>query len=390
MTLCVNLPNSISEYIKIFFSMDNPVFYAFFFIILILVFVRIVYQKQFKPAENKWLREKQKLKKQNDRIMALFAELDPNPLIRVDLNGTVIKYNDAAASIFDLTQPGFQQLLQSIFPDNFRSLITENKDIIIEHSINGRYYFIDFKGIKELNIGQIYFSDLTEIKNKEKVILESEQRFKQLSIFLQDQLETEKQRIGMELHDSIGQNLLFVNLKLTEAIETKNFNGKLNEVKDALDSTITDVRNTMMDLKPRLLDDMGLYSAVYDLAQRVTRNTGIRSSVDVSGTEVRFNQKAELYLFRIIQEACNNIIKHSHADEFNIQLLFGTDSLKVFISDDGVGFDMEKLKDPNSKGNGLFNISERTKDINGIIEFDSNKGEGTMISIEVPLKETVL
>lgn len=370
--------------------MDNPVFYAFFFIILILVFVRIVYQKQFKPAENKWLREKQKLKKQNDRIMALFAELDPNPLIRVDLNGTVIKYNDAAASIFDLTQPGFQQLLQGIFPDNFRNLITENKDIIIEHSINGRYYFIDFKGIKELNIGQIYFSDLTEIKNKEKVILESEQRFKQLSIFLQDQLETEKQRIGMELHDSIGQNLLFVNLKLTEAIETKNFNGKLNEVKDALDSTITDVRNTMMDLKPRLLDDMGLYSAVYDLAQRVTRNTGIRSSVDISGTEVRFNQKTELYLFRIIQEACNNIIKHSHADEFNIQLLFGTDSLKVFISDDGVGFDMEKLKDPNSKGNGLFNISERTKDINGIIEFDSNKGEGTMISIEVPLKETVL
>lgn len=389
-TLCVDLPNNVGEYLRLFFTMDNQVFYALIFVILIVVFIRIVYQKQFLPAEDKWKREKQNLKKQNDRIMALFAELDPNPLIRVDITGRIIKYNDAAAAIFDVANPEFELTLQSIFDSNFKELITESKDINIEYTLNGRFYYIDFKGIKELNVGQIYFSDLTEIKNKEKAIFESEQKYKQLSMFLQDQLETEKQRIGMELHDSIGQNLLFVNMKLNEAIETKNFNGKLAEVKDALDGTIKDVRNTMMDLKPRLLDDMGLYSAVYDLAQRVTRNTGIKSSVDLTGTEIRFDRKSELYLFRIIQEVCNNIIKHSHADEFNIQMLYNEDYLKIFISDDGIGFNMEHLKITSNSGNGLFNITERTKNINGTIEFDSNEGEGTMITIEVPLKETVL
>jgi signal transduction histidine kinase len=370
--------------------MDNQVFYALIFVILIVVFIRIVYQKQFIPAENKWMNEKQKLKKQNDRIMALFAELDPNPLIRVDLNGNIVKYNDAAAAIFDVANPDFKTTLQHIFAGNFKDLITESRDVNIEYTLNGRFYYIDFKGIKELGVGQIYFSDLTEIKNKEKAIFESEQKYKQLSMFLQDQLETEKQRIGMELHDSIGQNLLFVNMKLNEAIETKNFNGKLAEVKDALDGTIQDVRSTMMDLKPRLLEDMGLYSAVYDLAQRVTRNTGIQSSVDLSGSEIRFDRKSELYLFRVIQEACNNIIKHSHADEFNIQLMYGEETLKIFISDDGTGFNTEHLKISSHRGNGLFNITERIKNINGTIEFDSNEGEGTMITIEVPLKETVL
>ena len=389
-TLCVDLPNSVGEYLKLFFTMDNQVFYALIFVILIIVFVRIVYQKQFIPAENKWKREKQNLKKQNDRIMALFAELDPNPLIRVDINGNIVKFNDAAAAIFDITDPNFALTLQGIFGCSYKELITESKDINIEYTMNGRFYYIDFKGIKELGVGQIYFSDLTEIKNKEKAIFESEQKYKQLSSFLQDQLETEKQRIGMELHDSIGQNLLFVNMKLNEAIETKNFNGKLAEVKEALDGTIQDVRNTMMDLKPRLLEDMGLYSAVYDLAQRVTRNTGIQSSVDISGTEIRFDRKSELYLFRIIQEVCNNIIKHSHADEFNIQLLYDEDLLKIFISDDGRGFNMDHLKITNNRGNGLFNITERTKNINGTIEFDSNEGEGTMITLEVPIKEAAL
>lgn len=385
----MNILNDLNEYIKIFFSLDNLVFYALIFIIAIVLLVKIVYEKQFKPTENKWFEEKQKIKAKNDKIMALFAEFDPNPLIRVDIDGNIIKFNDSAARIFDVKGLEFKLLLKKIFPNDFSTYILGDMNISAELNIKNCFYSVEFKGIKDLGIGQIYFSDLTEIKNKEIATIESEQKYKQLSVFLQDQLEEEKQRIGMELHDSIGQNLLFVNLKLSEAIETKNFNGKLSEVKEALDNTIIDVRNTMMDLKPRILYDMGLYSAIYDLTQRVSLNSGIIGSVDVSGKEIRFNEKSELYIYRIIQEATNNIIKHSHAKEFNIQLIYAEDKLKVLISDDGIGFDIEKLKERGNKGNGLFNMVERIKDLDGSLQFDSNHNEGTMISFEIFIKEII-
>jgi len=197
--------------------------------------------------------------------------------------------------------------------------ITSNSNIQWDNIIKGKHYKIFFYGMRSLGMAQIYFVDLTERYEYEKKLLESEQKYRALSFYLHDHLEAEKQRIGMELHDSIGQNLLLVNLKIKDtASNYDKFQENIFTVQSTIDKTITELREIIYDLKPRALEDLGLFAAVCNLSDNMSNNFSVKGSVDCSGTPERLEIKNELYLYRIIQESLNNILKHSFATEYNI------------------------------------------------------------------------
>jgi signal transduction histidine kinase len=375
----------INYYIDLFRNLDNPIYFAIIFVILVYFLLIVVYKYVLLPLKKKHLSEKKELENDNLKMLEIFAEYDPNPIIRIDENGVILNLNRSARELFDITE-GNHKNIKDIIPEmnlNIKEEVSKNSNIQINATFRDRHFSVNFYGIKSLNRAQIYFMDLTERTNLEKLTQESEKKFRSLSFYLQDYLETERQRIGLELHDNIGQNLFLLKLKFDDAAKNyEDFKDNYNSIIDSLNTTIYDLRNIMYDLKPKNLEDLGLDFAVRKLSEHISKSTRKNGNVEIMGKPRRFDKELELYLYRIIQECLSNIIRHSQASEYKIQLLYTDKNLKIYISDNGIGFKIEKVD--KDKNYGLLNISERIKALKGTMKINSSS-EGTLLFFEIPL-----
>jgi signal transduction histidine kinase len=384
------MPDDSSEYLKLLFDLGNPVYFSIFLTFALLLFIFFIYKYVVAPLRKKHLIEKKELELKNIKLMAMFAELDPNPLIRIDSNGIIIHSNDAAKELTkDITIEGkkIHDLLTSItFP--VKDYIKHDTSFVFNQTINNKYYSILFRGISYLNVAQIYFDDLTERKMFEEELQLSQAKLRELSGHLRDTLEDERQRIARELHDSIGQNLYLIRLKLQSGAELNGkslSNHEYEMLLNSIEISIKELREIIYNLKPKALEEMGLGLSLKMLTEKISEDTGISGTVDIYGTEERLDKKLELTLYRITQEALGNIIKHSKAKEFNIQLMNKKNSTRLLISDDGVGFDTAKIKkDTIYSSFGLLNMQERINTYNGKLKIDTSPGNGTVIITEIP------
>ncbi len=378
----------LKEYIDLFFSFNNPVFYAIFIIIILSVFIYIFVKHAIIPLQKSHQLEKKELELKNAQLMSLFAELDPDPVLRINLTGAIIFSNDAAKQLDPkgiLNGKDIKDILPQI-KFNIMNYISADRSRSFSHSLNGRYYSVLFRGISSLEIGQIYFHDFTDKKNYERKLLRYNKRLRELSNNLQDKLEEERQRIARELHDSIGQNLLLMKLDFQnfESSQSNSNGGRENydAIIESLERTIAEFKIILYDLKPKILEEMGLGPALKSLCHKISAEANIKGSINISGLEERLDYKLELSLYRIIQEALNNIVKHSAANEFNIQLINNNNLVRLMVSDDGKGFGTKSSKE--KMGLGLVNMRERIENLNGSLKIDSSLENGTVLIFEIP------
>ncbi len=200
----------------------------------------------------------------------------------------------------------------------------------------------------------------------------------------------ERQRIARELHDLIGQNLtaLGLNLNIMKARLTgKELEALENRISDSLslvEETTVNIRDVMARLRPPVLDDYGLFTAVSWFSEQLKERTGV--NIDVVGEEFapRLDMHVETALFRIVQEALNNVVKHSGATSVTIVLKRNGNGVMLTIEDNGIGFDREKVARSQKKGKwGLTNITERAISAGGNCRIESVPGSGTRIIVEV-------
>ena len=200
----------------------------------------------------------------------------------------------------------------------------------------------------------------------------------------------ERQRIARELHDLIGQNLtaLGLNLNIMKARLTgKELEALENRISDSLsivEETTVNIRDVMARLRPPVLDDYGLFTAVSWFSEQLRERTGV--NVDVVGEEFtpRLDMHVETALFRIVQEALNNVVKHSGATSVTIVLKRNGNGVMLTIEDNGIGFDREKVARSQRLGKwGLTNITERAISVGGNCKIESVPGSGTRIIVEV-------
>jgi len=378
----------LNEYVDLFFSYDNPVYYSIILALSLFVLVYVFYKYIILPLQKKHILEKQELELKNARLMALFAELDPDPVIRIDTDGKIIHSNDAAKKLNNLIELDGRNVREILPQINFpvTDYIRNNQTQNFFHAIDGKYYSILFRGTSYLDIAQIYFRDLTERKKFEEELEESRKRLKDLSAHLQDKLEEERQRISRELHDSVGQNLLLIKLRLQNI--NLNFIKSVEKVEysnliETLENSIKELKSISYDLKPRILEEMGLGPALTSLCNKISKESGIKGSIEfVDLNDERFNTKMEISFYRIVQEALNNIVKHSKAEVFDIQLINNKEKIRLLISDDGVG-----IFNSHRNGLGLINMKERVENYNGKFKIDSSQERGTLIIVEIPKEE---
>jgi len=205
--------------------------------------------------------------------------------------------------------------------------------------------------------------------------------------------EDERRRIARELHDRIGQVLTAVKMNLhtvQQASQASEVSCYIKDNIEAVDEALRLVRDLSVDLRPPVLDDFGLATALRWYVDRYTKRTGLEVDVviELPDQNERFSREVETACFRIAQEALTNIVRHARASQVLLQLVKDGNDLLLSIKDNGVGFDLESLRKraPRAATLGLISMQERALVAGGTIEIDSVISKGTEVRFELILE----
>lgn len=210
--------------------------------------------------------------------------------------------------------------------------------------------------------------------------------------------EDERKRIARDIHDGPAQYVASAVMRIDFAkkvIEKDLDKGldELTELKDVLKTALKEIRSIIFDLRPMSLDDLGLIQTIQEYAKTIKEETDINIELKLKPINDEVEKIIQVAVYRIVQEILNNIKKHSKAKNVEIKLDYGLKYLMIVVSDDGIGFDIEKtLSRVKQHGTnyGLLGIMERVNQLQGEIEVISKKGMGTKFKVKLPVNRGVL
>ena len=230
--------------------------------------------------------------------------------------------------------------------------------------------------------------DITEQARSEELTQELETR-KDLVGEIFDFLDAERKHISKELHDRIGQNLMLIKMNAEMQQESNSTDiTKINEIIELTRKTSKEIKEIIYSLYPEEIEKYGLTESIQNMINRVSKLSKIKFEVKFFGKNIGLNKRYELAIFRVSQEALNNITKHSNATEACFEYHFKHDMIFGKISDNGAGFDLNKNGKVSSESKyGLKFIRERIESIEGQLELYSEINKGTTIYFEIPLSE---
>jgi signal transduction histidine kinase len=229
-----------------------------------------------------------------------------------------------------------------------------------------------------------------ERERAEKEIKSSRERLRNLSAHLESVREEERTRMAREIHDELGQALTALKMdvswldkRLPEEMTANK--EKLKSMMKLMDRTIKTVQRLSGELRPGILDDLGLAAAVEWQAEDFQYRTGIACQVTVDCKEVSLNREQSTTIFRIFQETLTNIIRHAQATEVTVSLVAKHGNIVLEVGDNGRGITKEQINHPRSLG--LIGIRERVHFLRGEVTITGHPGEGTKVVVSVPVME---
>jgi PAS domain S-box-containing protein len=323
----------------------------------------------------------------------------PSGITGIDLEGRQIYINQAFCDMVGWSE---KELLESKYPFAYwpQETINSLKDsfeLVVRGNIpyegielpfwrkNGTSFWglvtsSDLHDSKGKTIGQLI--SVADISKQKQV----EDSMRDLSSRLVNAQESERKLVSHELHDSIGGKLTAIKYSL-EKIKYEFEKGSntlitsLDDVMSIVQDTIEETQRIYRNLHPTIIDDLGLEAAINSVCREtkeIYSQIEIKSRIGI--TEENIPDPLKILIYRILQEAMNNIVKHSRADQVDI-FLKQNDVMELVIEDNGVGFDLNEIreKEPHERGFGLNNIKERTELFGGSLTVISKPGEGTTI-----------
>ncbi|UUZ82623.1 histidine kinase [Paenibacillus sp. P26] len=245
--------------------------------------------------------------------------------------------------------------------------------------------------VSQLNVVLEYLSgDLNQVTR----MLESAKNRRLLGLKIILAQEEERKRIAREIHDGLAQNLANIVLR-TEIAERMMAKQAFNAVKEELVDLkgqvrggIEEVRKIIFNLRPMALDDLGLVPTLRKFVQDFEDKHKIRTQFETVGKETRLPSGMEVAVFRLVQEAFSNVLKHAQASHVLLELTFQMQMVKITVTDNGIGFEADNIERQLTKGNhyGLIGMRERVGPLEGRMDIQSDIGAGTKISMVIPIK----
>jgi signal transduction histidine kinase len=192
--------------------------------------------------------------------------------------------------------------------------------------------------------------------------------------------ENERRRISRELHDSVGQNILFIKNQLQRQPQDRP-----EQLMDSIDAALEEVRNISKALYPNQLEKYGLESAVDALCELTRESSGIFVSHDLSGIDEKLSRDARINFYRIIQECLSNTLKHAEATAVRISTTILPNKVELVVQDNGKGFDKSILERKSQRSFGMINLEERVKMLKGKFDLETAANKGTKMTFLFPV-----
>ncbi|HWR33454.1 MAG TPA: PAS domain S-box protein, partial [Chitinophagaceae bacterium] len=232
--------------------------------------------------------------------------------------------------------------------------------------------------------------DITERKKKEEAIIEANKQLRLLSGHMEKIREEERAHMAREIHDELGQQLTIMKMDITWLINnipgmTEAAAKRAEELKEMIDNTVKNVRKLASELRPSMLDDMGLGAAVEWLLSEFSKRSGVKTQLNKPEKEWTLPDSVKTGLYRIVQESLTNVGRYARAKNVIVNMLQKENMFVLAIMDDGIGFDKEAVA--AKKTLGILGMKERTSIMEGTYEISSTPGKGTVVTVKVPLKK---
>jgi len=340
---------------------------------------------------------------ESERSYRELFEVAPDAIWVHDLKGNIIKANKAAEKLTGLSA---EELaggnVQTLLSEEGLRLAKEVRRRLVKGEAVAQPYEQHLirkdgtEAILRLTTSPIFSNgQLIAFQNIARDITEEKRMQENLRYYLQEitrAQEEERRRIARELHDSTAQTLIALLHQLENLLgdkaklpvrEAKALWGFYEQIRDVL----REVRRFSRDLRPSILDDLGLLPALEWVTGELNKEYGVETTLQVVGDVRRFSQEAELILFRIVQEALRNVAKHAQASKAEVKIEFEKQKTRVTVSDDGIGFELpESLGDlPYTGKLGLAGMQERVQLLGGNLKLKSKLGKGTTVVATAPI-----
>ncbi len=348
----------------------------------------------------------EELKKSKAKYADLY-ENAPDMFVSVDAaTGKIIQCNNTLALTLGYTKDGI--IGQSIFfiyhPDNHDKAMKAFQLFVTTGVVKDEELYLNRKDGDKIDVslnvsavkdkkGKILYSrsvcrDITKRKLTENELKRSREKHRLLCMYMEEMREKERLKMALDLHDDLGQKLTALNIDLNwlkkRLSENKlNLLPKLNTMSDLLNETVDTVQKIATELRPGILDDLGLSAAIDWQLDEFEKNTGIKRSSETVIEEITVSPELAIVVFRIVQESLTNIARHANASHVLLNLIEDNNTLIVKIKDNGRGITDDEIENPDSFG--LFSIKERAKTCGGEIFINGIKEKGTEIILKIPL-----
>jgi two-component system sensor histidine kinase DegS len=299
-----------------------------------------------------------------------------------------MELNKAGYTLFGIDKIYSDTNIMMFIKNNFieelkeKNVIQEKEIEIARKNKEKRYGSIKVQ-IRNNKYIQGIIRDITDLKKRHEERLKTKRLIEEQIILAE---ERERRNIGQLIHEQLAQDIAFLHLKTEELYEKEKSNSVL-QMLNTTDKMLKQIRGTIFDLCPVILDEHGLISAIRCFVENYQEKTDIKVTFyyNVKEEKIPINQTQKFYLFRIVKELLNNILKYAEATEVVISLLIVEDKFKLIVDDNGKGFDFKKYlrKSQSIEGIGLFTIKKWVEHFNGNLYVESQIGEGTRIIVEL-------
>lgn len=227
--------------------------------------------------------------------------------------------------------------------------------------------------------------EIGERKRAEEALRESQTEFRNLASHLQEISENERKAIAREIHDEVGQAMTALKMDISSLADSVGDNmimlNKIGSMAALINSTLSVVRRLQTELRPHMIDDLGLGETIRWQLSEFEKRSKVFCSIDISADIDSLGEKPSITLFRVMQEALTNIARHAEAGNVHVAIREENGKIAMEIKDDGKGIDPEKIRD--SRSFGILSMRERVTALGGSLEISGEPGKGTVVTAKI-------